>query len=128
MGDRLSDHRYLANCFRLFMHALACNLLVRLRRLVADPPQPPRVEPEMPVEARSPRQKRRRHNQRRQADPLGEGHACTWRTMLIKVAATIIVSTRRVRVLLSGSWPYTSFYQTISQAVLGFTPPALHTG
>lgn len=57
MGDRLSDNRYLANCFRLFMHALACNLLVQLRRLVADAPQPPRVEPDMPVEARSPRQK-----------------------------------------------------------------------
>jgi hypothetical protein len=128
MGDRLSDHRYLANCFRVFLHALAANLLVRLRRLVADPPQPPRVEPEMPVEARPPRQKRRRHNERRRQDPLGEGHACTWRTMLIKVAATIVVSTRRIRVLLSGSWPYANFYQTVSQAVLGFTPPALHTG
>jgi hypothetical protein len=128
MGDRLSDHRYLANCFRVFMHALAANLLVRLRRLVADPPPPPQVEPDLPVEARSPRQKRRRHNERRAADPLGEGHACTWRTMLIKVAATIIVSTRRIRVLLSGSWPHVNFYQTVSQAVLGFTPPALHTG
>jgi len=128
MGDRLSDHRYLANCFRIFMHALACNLLVRLRRLIADPPPPPRVEGDVPVEARAPHQKRRRHNQRRQADPLGEGHACTWRTMLIKVAATIIVSTRRVRVLLSGSWPYGNFYQTVSQAVLSFTPPALQTG
>jgi hypothetical protein len=128
MGDRLSDHRYLANCFRVFLHTLACNLLVRLRRLVADPPPPPRVEPELPVEARSAKQKRRRHNERRQADPLGEGHACTWRTMLIKVAATVIVSVRRVRVLLSGSWPYQNFYQTVSQAVLGFTPPALHTG
>jgi hypothetical protein len=58
----------------------------------------------------------------------GEGHACTWRTMLIKVAATIVVSTRRIRVLLSGSWPYRNFYQIVSQAVLGFTPPALHTG
>lgn len=38
LGDRLSDHRYLANCFRLFLHALAVNLLVRLRRLVATPP------------------------------------------------------------------------------------------
>lgn len=128
MGDRLSDHRYMANCFRLFMHALACNLLVRLRRLVADPPQPPLVEGDLPVEARSPRQKRRHHNQRRQVDPLGEGHACTWRTMLIKVAATIVVSSRRVRVLLSGSWPYANFYQAVSQAVLGFTPPALSTG
>jgi hypothetical protein len=127
MGDRLSDHRYMANCFRVFLHALAANLLVRLRRLVADPPQPPRVEGDVPVEARSSRQKRRRHNQRRQADPLGEGHACTWRTMLIKVAATIVVSTRRVRVLLSGSWPYWNFYQAVSQAILGFTPHLLNT-
>jgi transposase len=73
-------------------------------------------------------QKRHHHNQRRQTDPLGEGHACTWRTMLFKVAATIVVSTRRVRVLLSGSWPYANFCQAVSQAVLGFTPPALHTG
>lgn len=128
MGERLSDHRYLANCFRIFLHTLACNLLVRLRRLVADPPPPPPVEPEMPVEASSTKQKRRRHNERRQADPLGEGHACTWRTMLIKVAATITVSARRVRVLLSASWPYQDFYQAVSQAVLGFTPPALPTG
>lgn len=128
MGDRLSDHRYLANCFRVFLHALAANLLVRLRRLVADPPLPPRVEGDVPLEARSPRQKRRRHNERRQADPLGEGHACTWRTMLIKVAATIVVSTRRVRVLLSSSWPYWKFYQTVSQAVLGFTPLTWNTG
>ncbi len=128
LGDRLSDHRYLANCFRLFLHTLACNLLVRLRRLVADPPSPPKVEPDMPVEARSPKQKRRRHNERRRADPLGEGHACTWRTMLIKVAATVIVSTRRVRVLLSGSWPYLNLYQAVSQAVLNFAPPALMSG
>jgi Transposase DDE domain group 1 len=128
MGDRLSDHRYLANCFRLFLHTLACNLLARLRRIVANPPLPPKVEPDMPVEARSPKQKRRRHNERRQADPLGEGHACTWRTMLIKVAATIIVSTRRVRVLLSGSWPYFHFFQAVTLAILGFTPPKLSTG
>jgi DDE family transposase len=36
--DRLSDHRFLANYFRLLMHALAYNLLVRQRRLIADPP------------------------------------------------------------------------------------------
>lgn len=68
MGDRLSDHRYMANCFRMFLHALAANLLVRLRQLVADPPPPPMVEPEMPVEARSAKQKRRRHNERRNPD------------------------------------------------------------
>jgi hypothetical protein len=127
-ADRLSDHRYLANCFRLHMHTLACNLLVRLRRLVADPPAPPPVEPDLPLEARSPRDKRKHFNQRRKADPLGEGHACTWRTMLIKVAARIVVSARRVRVLLSGSWPFWSFYQKVSEAVLAFTPPPLSSG
>jgi hypothetical protein len=97
-ADRLSDHRYLANCFRLMMHTLAHNLLVCLRRLIAAPPAPPRVEPDLPLEARTPHQKRRYHNRRRQADPLGEGHACTWRTQLIKVGARIIVSARRIRV------------------------------
>lgn len=127
-ADRLSDHRYLANCFRLHLHSLAYNLLVRLRRLVANPPPPPRVEPDLPLEARSPRDKRRHFNQRRTADPLGEGHACTWRMMLIKVAARIVVSARRVRVLLSGSWPFWSFYHTVSQAVLAFSPPAPDSG
>src|SRR5262249_16224217 len=32
---------------------------------------------------------------RRQRDPLGEGHPCTWRTLLIKVAAEVAVRTRR---------------------------------
>jgi hypothetical protein len=122
-AGRLSDHRYLANCFRLHMHTLACNLLVRLRRLVADPPEPPRVEPDLPLEARSPDDKRQHFNQRRKADPLGEGHACTWRTMLIKVAARIVVSARRVRILISGSWPFWAFYQKVSQAVLAFSTP-----
>jgi hypothetical protein len=128
LGDRLSDHRYLANCFRMFLHVMACNVLVRLRQVVANPPPVPPVDPEMPVEARTPQQKRRRHNERRKADPLGEGQACTWRMMLIKVAATVIVSTRRVRVLLSSTWPYFEFYQTVSAAVLGFLPPAPCSG
>ena len=34
---------------------------------------------------------------RRQRDPLGEGYPCTWRTLLIKVAAEVVVSTRRDR-------------------------------
>lgn len=127
-AGRLSDHRYLANCFRSMMHTLAHNLLVRLRRLVALPPAPPAVVPDLPLEARSPHQKRRYHNQRRRADPLGEGQACTWRTQLIKVAARVVVSARRIRLLLSSAWPYWSQYQAVSQAVLGFTPPALHTG
>src|SRR6516164_6118640 len=35
--DRLSDHRFVANYFRLYLHAAAMNLLVRLRRSVAEP-------------------------------------------------------------------------------------------
>ena len=36
-ADRLSDHRFLANFFRLYLHAAALNLLVRLRHAVAGP-------------------------------------------------------------------------------------------
>jgi Transposase DDE domain group 1 len=35
--DRLSDHRFLANFFRLYLHAAALNLVVRLRRMIAVP-------------------------------------------------------------------------------------------
>ena len=35
--DRLSDHRFMANNFRLYLHAAAMNLLVRLRRFIAEP-------------------------------------------------------------------------------------------
>ena len=127
-GGRLSDHRYLANCFRLMLHTLAYQLLVRLRRLVAAPPDPPRVVPDLPLEARSARQKRRYHNRRRAADPLGEGHACTWRMQLIKVGARLVCAQRRIRVLISCAWPYWHHYVAVCQAVLRFTPPPLHTG
>jgi len=35
--DRLSDHRFLANFFRLYLHATALNLLVRLRQIIVVP-------------------------------------------------------------------------------------------
>jgi hypothetical protein len=38
-ADRLSCHRFVANYFRLMLHAAALNLLVRLRTWVADPPE-----------------------------------------------------------------------------------------
>ena len=120
-ADRLSDHRYMANLFRLYLHAAAYNLLARLRRVVADPPQ---CEPaELPAEALSGRQRRRHHNRRRERDPLGEGHAATWRTRLIKVAARVTVSARRVLVQLSGSWPYLEHYRRTSDHVLAFCVP-----
>jgi hypothetical protein len=126
-ADRLSDHRYMANLFRLMMHTLAYNLLVRLRHLVEDSPPPQPVEPELPLEARSPSQKRRYFNLRRRVDPLGKGHACTWRTQLIKVAARLVTSARRVRVLISSAWPYSENFQKVSQAVLGFVRPTFNS-
>lgn len=119
-ADRLSDHRYMANLFRLYLHTAAYNLLVHLRRLVADPPPPGRSEPELPLEARSLFQKRQYFNKRREIDPLGEGHPCTWRTRLIKVAARIRESARRVVVELSSCWPYLGHYVAVSDRVLAF--------
>jgi hypothetical protein len=122
-ADRLSDHRYLANLFRLHLHTLAHNLLVRLRRVVADPP-PEAWEPALPREALAGRQRKQYFNRRRQRDPLGEGHPGTWHTRLIKVAARVTESVRRVVVELSGSWPYLEHYQHVSQCVLGCSPAA----
>jgi hypothetical protein len=47
----------------------------------------------------------------RQRHPLGEGHPCTWRTLLIKVAAEVVVRTRRIVVRLSSSWPHLDWYR-----------------
>jgi hypothetical protein len=129
-ADRLSDHRYLANCFRMFLHCLANNLLVLLRQTIAAPPAneptpatdhpaPNTVTQEqLPPEARTGRARRRGFNQRREADPLGEGHPCTWRMRVIKVAARIQVTARRIRVFLSGSWPFLDHFRDVGQAVL----------
>src|SRR5271169_6303028 len=118
----------MANLFRLMMHTLAYNLMVRLRQLVEAPPEPPRVDPELPLEARTTQQKRQYFNQRRKADPLGEGHASTWRAQLIKVGARIVTAHRRVRVLLSSAWPFWHHFTTVSQAVLAFGRPTLDSG
>lgn len=125
-ADRLSDHRYFANLFRLHLHATAYNLLVRMRNEVVDPPPEPVatesfLEPdkqEVPTEALAGHRRRQWHNRRREHDPLGEGQPCTWRTRLIKVAACVTQTTRRVIVQLSSSWPYLNHYQKVSQQVL----------
>jgi hypothetical protein len=119
-GDRLSDHRYLANLFRLYLHGAAHNLLVRLRTFVARPPNPDPPS-ELPTEALAGRARKDYENQRRREDPLGEGHPCTWRTRLIKVGAEVIVSTRRVLVKLSACWPFQEFYETVSRLVTART-------
>jgi hypothetical protein len=120
-ADRLSDHRYFANLFRLYLHTAAYNLLVRTRQVVADPPADlPRQE--LPTEALAGRQRRNWHNRRREHDPLGEGQPCTWRTRLIKVAARVRQTSRRVLVELSASWPYLAYFQRVSQRILQAQP------
>jgi hypothetical protein len=147
--DRLSDHRFVANYFRLYLHAAAMNLLVRLRRFIAEPlpalarqaeavsptSQPseaagPAEEPCVPVEALTGAARQRHFRLRRQRDPLGEGHPCTWRTLLIKVAAEIVVRTRRIVVRLSSSWPHLDWYRRVCERLRDpvSTPVAASSG
>ncbi len=130
--DRLSDHRFCANYFRLYLHTLAHNLLVRLRRQIAEPwpgspktpefpaaPAEPSVPAAVPAEAQVGEERRRQFRQRRQRDPLGEGQPCTWRMLLIKVAAEVVVSARRVVVRLSSSWPHLDWYRRVCARLAG---------
>lgn len=119
-AGRLSDHRFLANFFRLYLHAAALNLLVRLRHIVVQP-LPTSAElggpAELPTEALDEPTRKKFFNVHRQRDPLGGGFACTWRTRLIKVAAEVITRARRVIVRLSGSWPHLDHFLKVSRAV-----------
>jgi hypothetical protein len=125
-ADRLSDHRYFANLFRLYMHTAVYNLLVRMRHVVVDPP-PTASSEELPREALAGRERRQWHNRRREHDPLGEGQPCTWRTRLIKVAARVRETTRRVLVELSSSWPYLKHFQHAGHRVLAAARTAMDT-
>jgi len=119
-ADRLSDHRFLANFFRLYLHAAALNLLVRLRRAVVLPsPTAEEVDvpAELPTAAIDEPHRKKFFNRRRQRDPLGEGFACTWRTHLIKVAAEVITRARRVIVRLSASWPHLDYFLAVSNHI-----------
>jgi hypothetical protein len=132
--DRQSDHPFIANYFRLYLHAAAMNLLVRLRRFIAEPlltlvpPAEttlptgqvgegisPAPESAVPAEALTGAPRQRHFRLRRQRDPLGEGHPCTWRTLLIKVAAEVVVRTRRIVVQLSTSWPHLDWYRRVCE-------------
>jgi hypothetical protein len=127
-GDRLSDHRFMANFFRLYLHTFALNLLVRLRGQVSLNPAPETLglENEPPVAAMSPKARRKYFNRRRQADMMGEGQPSTWRTRLIKVAVSVSVSCRRVVVKISGSWPYLEHFRMVSSQILSIPPPKLN--
>lgn len=119
-AGRLSDHRFVANFFRLYLHTATLNLLVRLRGVVVQ--KPPTFEAlvaadGLPAEALDEPARKRYFNGRRRRDPLGEGFASTWRTRLIKVAAEVVTRTRRVIVRLSGSWPHLEHFLKVSQCV-----------
>jgi hypothetical protein len=124
-AGRLSDHRFLANFFRLYLHAAALDLLVRLRYTVARPSPSSTAEgpegPGLPAEALDEPERRRSFNGRRRRDPLGGGFASTWRSRLIKVAGEVIVRSRRVIVRLSASWPHLDQFLEVAGAVTG--PP-----
>jgi len=126
-ADRLSDHRYFANLFRLYLHSAAYNMLARMRQVVADPPSEPETQ-DLPSEALAGTQRRNWHNHRRECDPLGEGQPCTWRTRLIKVAARVRETARRVVVELSSSWPYLKHFQEICQRLLAVEQASSESG
>jgi len=87
-ADRLSCHRFKANFLRLLLHTASYNLLNALR----DHDDLPQV--------------------------LRRGQPCTWRTHLIKVAATVTQSCRRILVTLAGQWPWAHFYTAVSRRAL----------
>jgi len=89
--DRLSCHRFMANFFRLLLHAAAFNLLNALRH-----------SEELP-------------------QVLRVGQPCTWRTHVIKVAATIVQTTRRVIVRLAANWPWWPMYRSVAQRAINFS-------
>lgn len=130
-AGRLSDHRFMANFFRLYLHAATLNLLARLRRAVVKT-TPTAAElglpPELPTAAIDEPDRKTFFNRRRVRDPLGEGFACTWRTRLIKVAAEVITRSRRVIVRLSASWPYLDHFEQVGRAVNSLSPPAVSSG
>ena len=88
--DRLSCHRFMANFFRLLLHTAAFNLLNAAR----DHESLPKA--------------------------LRVGQPCTWRTMVIKVAAEIIQTTRRVIVRLAAQWPWWPMYKDVAGRCLAF--------
>jgi hypothetical protein len=139
--DRTSDHRFMANFFRLYLHAAAFNLLTRFRQAMALPPlfvpaEPAHaagttellpLPPEPVAEALSGDARRRHLHKNRRRDPLAEAQPCTWRSLLIKVAAEVIVTTRRIVVRLSTHWPNLEYFQRVCQRLQETQPTPLPT-
>ena len=90
--DRLSCHRFMANFFRLLLHVSAMNLLGALRQSE----QLPQV--------------------------LQVGQPCTWRTMVIKVAAIIVQTSRRIVVSVAAHWPWWPLYTAVAVRSMSAPP------
>jgi hypothetical protein len=118
--DRTSDHRFKANFFRLYLHAAAFNLMVRFRQAMALPPLPV-PPPEVPPPAFRDAERHRHYQHRRRRDRLAEAQPCTWRSLLIKVAAEIFVSTRRIVIRLSAHWPNLEHFRRVCQRLTSIT-------
>ena len=86
--DRLSCHRFMANFWRLLLHVHAYNLLNAIRD-----------SEDVPAELRK-------------AQPA------SWRTRLIKVAARVTQSTRRIVLEISSSWPHWDKLTAVSKRTL----------
>jgi hypothetical protein len=84
-ADRLSCHRFVANAFRLFLHAVAYRLLHALRNAAASV-----------------------------APPLGRLQLDTLRLRLLEVAAHVTSSVRRVLVRLPRAFPLASAFWAIA--------------
>jgi hypothetical protein len=91
-ADRLSCHRFMANFLRLLVHTAAYNLLNALRD-----------HKNVPEELRT-------------AQPQ------TWRTKVIKAAATLVQSCRRIVVEVAGQWPFVDLFMAVSRRALAGGP------
>lgn len=122
-GGRLSDHRFMANVFRMMLHCLAYNLLARLRAIPGLPDITPEFDGEgLPTEASTEKHKRTWRNRRRRHDPLVRGQAMTWRTLVIKVAARVITSRRHIRLLIPANWPHADYLARVSASLAAYFP------
>lgn len=120
-AGRLSDHRYMANLFRMMLHCVSYNLLARLRRIAANPlVEPKDPDTDLPLEARSTTQKSRYRSRNRRHDPLGRGQAMTWRTLVVKVAARVELLSRKIRLLIPSSWPHWRHLQRVNVALSSY--------
>ena len=84
-ADRTSCHRWWANQFRLLLSSLAYILIESLRRLALT------------------------------GTELARAYASTIRIKLFKIGAVMIRNTRRVRFLLSSSYPYQDLFRQTAQ-------------